>query len=75
MFFVVVYAHIVIYAKLFSFLSLYFGDTTSKTVTCTWLNAVGFLTKEPPTGNNTGSILSAAVSELISLASKEDGGN
>lgn len=34
-----------------------------------------FLTQEPPTGNNTGGTLSAAISELIFFAAKEDGGN
>lgn len=52
-FFVAIYTH---GTKFFSFLGLCFGDITLKTVTCTWLNAVEFLTKEPPTGNNTGGI-------------------
>lgn len=59
------------------FIGLYFGDTALKIVTCTWLNAVEFLTKEPPTGNSTGSILSAAISEhnTLTFAAKEHGGN
>lgn len=71
-FFVVIYTQ---GTKFFSLLGLYFGDTTWKIVTCTWLNAVEFLTKEPPTGSNTGSILSAAISGLVSFSAKQEGGN
>jgi len=37
------------------------GIWTWKISTCTWLDVAEFLTKEPPTGKNTGKVLRAAV--------------
>lgn len=55
-------------------LGLCCGDTIRKIITCTCLDVTGFLSKEPPTGENTGSAIRAALSELITSAAK-GGGN